>query len=344
MSKQASTVQSAARGIPVRVIVEGVILPLRAHPDASMKASPFPAATLASKSRRDQRPIDAAQSRLDGDVPCIPEGDRDGPPCARDSDGSGSATARLKTLFLKAIGLGSLLAGLPAAAQDVTAPDVWQFELVPYLWFSGIRSDIKLGPLPGSTVHIKSSSVLKALDFGAMGTLEARKGRWGGFLDMQYVKLGVSNQFLGGLAGGYNLKYDQTVITVAAFYRILDDPTVQVDVLGGARYIDAHSNLDIPPSLLGLGRRLDNSEAWWNGIVGVRALVPLGDKWSLMGYLDGGQGNATSSWQGILGTSYQYSPMTSFKFGYRYLAVTLDEAALSKVALGGFYAGVGFKF
>jgi hypothetical protein len=36
--------------------------------------------------------------------------------------------------------------------------------------------------------------------------------------------------------------------------------------------------------------------------------------------------------------------MTSFKFGYRYLAVTLDEAALSKVALGGFYAGVGFKF
>ena len=50
------------------------------------------------------------------------------------------------------------------------------------------------------------------------------------------------------------------------------------------------------------------------------------------------------SWQAILGTSYQYSPMTSFKVGYRYLAVKLDEAALSKVALGGFYAGVGFKF
>ena len=163
--------------------------------------------------------------------------------------------ARSTTLSIKAIGLGlvSLLAGLPAAAQNLASADVWQFEFVPYLWLAGIRSDIKLGPLPGSTVNIKSSSVLGALDFGAMGTLEARKGPWGGLLDIMYVKLGVSNQFLGGLAGGYNLKYDQTVVTMAGYYRFVDNPTVQVDVLGGARYIDAHSNLDIPTAdLLGL--------------------------------------------------------------------------------------------
>jgi opacity protein-like surface antigen len=248
------------------------------------------------------------------------------------------------SLSIKTIALVSLLAGLPAAAQNLASADAWQFEFIPYLWLSGIRSDIKLGPLPGSTVHIKSSSVLDALDFGAMGTLEARKGPWGGLLDMQYVKLSVSNQFLGGLASGYNFKYDQTLITMAGYYRFVDSPAVQVEVLGGARYIDAHGNLDIPPSLLGLGRRFDNSAAWWNGIIGVRAFMPINDKWTLMGYLDGGEGNSTSSWQAILGTSYQYSPTTSFKFGYRYLAVKLDEAALSKVALGGFYAGIGFKF
>lgn len=252
--------------------------------------------------------------------------------------------ARSNTLSITAIGLVSLLAGLPAAAQNLASADAWQFEFVPYLWFAGIRSDIKLGPLPGSTVHIKSSSVLDALDFGAMGTLEARKGPWGGLLDIMYVKLGVSNQFLGGLAGGYNLKYDQTVVTMAGYYRFVDNPTVQVDVLGGARYIDANSTLDVPPSLVGPGRRFDNSAAWWNGIIGVRALMPVGDKWTLMGYLDGGEGNSTSSWQAILGTSYAYSPTTSFKFGYRHLAVKLDEHALNKVALGGFYAGVGFKF
>src|SRR5437868_5926096 len=127
--------------------------------------------------------------------------------------------ARLNTLPMCAIGLVSLLVDLPAAAQNLADADAWQFEFVPYLWLAGIRSDIKLGPLPGNTVHIKSRSVLKALDAGAMGTLEVRKGPWGGLLDMQYVKLGVSNQFLGGLAGGYDLKYDQTLITMAGFYR-----------------------------------------------------------------------------------------------------------------------------
>jgi hypothetical protein len=246
---------------------------------------------------------------------------------------------------IKAIGLVSMLAGVPAAAQNLASADPWQFEFVPYLWLAGIRSDFKLGPLPGSTVHIKSTTLLKALDFAAMGSLEARKGPWGGLLDMQYIKLGVSNQFLGGLAGGYDFKYEQTLITMAGFYRVVDNPTVQVDLLGGARYTDARGRLDIPPSLRGLGRQFDDSVGWWNGILGVRALMPVGDKWTLMGYLDGGEGSKTSSWQAVLGTSYQYSPTTSFKFGYRYLALDFDDQRfLKKVALGGVYVGVGFKF
>lgn len=251
---------------------------------------------------------------------------------------------RLNKLSLPTACLLPLFAALPAAAQDLQAANAWQFEFIPYLWAAGIRSDIKLGPLPENTARIKSSGVLEALDFGAMGTLEARKGPWGGLLDVQYVKLGVSNQFLGGLAGGYNLKYEQTLVTLAGYYRVLDDPRVAVDVLGGARYVDARSTLDISPSLRGLGRQTDASASWWNGIVGVRAIVPLGDKWSAMGYLDAGEGNSTSSWQGILGTSYQYSPTVSLKFGYRYLSFDRDNAVLNKVALGGFYVGAGFKF
>src|SRR5438046_413676 len=90
----------------------------------------------------------------------------DSPNCAPDPDFLCKAMARSNTLPIKAIGLVSLLAGLPAAAQNLASADAWQFEFVPYLWLSGIRSDVKLGPLPGSTIHIKSSSVLEALDFG----------------------------------------------------------------------------------------------------------------------------------------------------------------------------------
>ena len=241
-------------------------------------------------------------------------------------------------------GMAAALAGLPALAQaPSTASDAWQFEFVPYLWLAGIRSDLKLGPLPGSTVSVSSSSILGALDFGAMGTLEARKGAWGGLLDLQYVKLGVGNQFAGGLLGGYNVKFEQTIATLAGFYRVVDGPA-SVDVLGGVRYVDANTRVDIGPSPRGFGRQIEETVGSTDGILGVRAIVPLGDRWSLLGYLDVGHGSATSSWQAIAGASYQYSPTTSLKFGYRYLDYKRDDALLNKAAMGGFYFGAGFKF
>lgn len=241
-------------------------------------------------------------------------------------------------------GVAAALAVLPALAQTSVAPaNEWQFEFIPYLWLAGIRSDLKLGPLPGSTVSVSSSSVLGALDFGAMGTLEARKGAWGGLLDVQYVKLGVDRQLAGGLLGGYNVKFEQTIATLAGFYRVVEAP-VAVDVLGGVRYVDAKTRVDIAPSLRGFGRQIEDSAGAADGIVGARTIVPVGDKWSLLGYLDVGEGGSTSSWQAIAGASYQYSPTTSLKFGYRYLSYKRDNGLLDKVAMGGFYFGAGFRF
>jgi hypothetical protein len=114
---------------------------------------------------------------------------------------------------------------------------------------------------------VSSNSVLQALDFALMGTLEARKGPWGGLLDLQYVKLGVSNQFAG--LGGYNVEYEQTIATVAGFYRVASAP-VAVDLLAGVRYVNAMTHVDIAPSLRGFGRRVDGSDGSTNGILGVR--------------------------------------------------------------------------
>lgn len=224
----------------------------------------------------------------------------------------------------------ALVACLPAAAQTaLPAASEWQFEIVPYLWLAGIRADLKLGPLPGNTVSVSSGSILKALDFGAMGTLEARKGNWGGVLDMQYVKVRVSNQVAGGLLGGYNVDFVQQVSTLAALYRVFNEP-VALDLLGGARYVHAKTDVDISPSLRAPGRRIEESGGGWNGIVGARAVMPINDKWSVIGYLDVGNGNSTTSWQAIAGASYQYSAATSVKFGYRYLNYKRDDALLNK--------------
>lgn len=241
-----------------------------------------------------------------------------------------------------AAGLAAAFACLSgAAAQEVPPADAWQFEFIPYLWAPGISSDLRLSALPRSTTGVSSTSVLSALDFGAMGTLEARKGPWGALLDMQYVKLGVSRREFLGTPVGLDVDYTQQIYTLAGLYRVLNS-SVAVDVLAGGRYVNAKTDVDFAQNLPGPG--LHESIGWWNGIVGARVIAPLDDKWSLLGYLDAGWGNSTSSWEAVAGASYQYSPTVSFKFGYRYLSFKRDEGILSRVALGGLFAGAGFKF
>ena len=73
--------------------------------------------------------------------------------------------------------LWTVLACLPAAAQT-TMPSTsdWQYELVPYVWLPGIRSDVKLGPLPENTMAVNPRGILSALDYAAMGTFQVQNG------------------------------------------------------------------------------------------------------------------------------------------------------------------------
>jgi len=245
-------------------------------------------------------------------------------------------SARLAACFAAA------LCGLPVAAQTSEPSNDWKYELVPYIWIPSVSTNLMLGPVPGNITR-SSASILDALDFFAMGSFEARKGNWGGLLDVQYVKFGMPNQFAGGLPGGFTAEFEDSIVNMLGTYRVMDAP-VSFDLLGGARYVHASTNVTIAPNLPGLERQLDDSVGWWNGVVGVRAIAPLADKWSLSGYLDYGSGSSSSSWQGVAGVSYALSPAISLKGGYRYLSLKRDEGLLNKLTLSGFYVGAGFKF
>ena len=250
-------------------------------------------------------------------------------------------TSRHPNPLKHAGGIATALACASAAAQGVPAADAWQFEFTPYLWTPGISSDLRLDPLQHRTTSVNATSVLKALDAGAMGTLEVRRGPWGALLDMQYVKLGVSRAPTYTAPLGVDVDYTQQIYTLAGLYRVFDG-AVAVDVLAGGRYVNARTEVSLAPNLPGPGLR--ESVGWWNGIIGARVIAPISDKWSLMGYLDTGWGSSSASWEAIAGASYRYSPMVSFKFGYRYLSFKRDDGLLSKVALGGLFAGAGFEF
>ncbi len=245
--------------------------------------------------------------------------------------------------LVKLCGLASAFAGFPLAAQTTIPADAWQFEITPYFWASAVGADVNTRFVGTQHLHVPFSDLASHLDFGAMGTFEARKGRWGGLIDAQYVKLGTSKQPLFAPFSSLDMGYEQQIWTLAAYYRVLEGP-VQVDVLGGARYLYAKTNVGLSSIFAPVGLHHAESKGWWDGVVGTRVLYSVNDKWSLLGYADVGGGGSNLSWQVIAGANYLYSRTTTFRFGYRYFSFDRNDAPVSKVSLSGPYIGVGFKF
>lgn len=248
-------------------------------------------------------------------------------------------------------------AGAPLNAQTTgDQADRWQYELTPYFWAAGMKGDVQSGNLPKTSVDIDFSDIWNNLDFGAMGTFEARKGRWGMLFDAIYMKVSTSatssrtgpGPIGATLTATANVKMEQTLLTAGATYRASDGPTA-VDIVGGARYFKIDADASIDGSLFALTGTVARSDSkdWVDPFIGARVQHPLTDRWTVVGYADvGGFGVGSKlSWQALAGVSYDFSKTVSGKFGYRYISVDYDKSGfLYDMDTYGLYAGVGFRF
>lgn len=239
-------------------------------------------------------------------------------------------------------------ASTSALAQASPPADTWQFEVTPYFWAAGMSGWGRIGArTPTVKFDTSFSDVWRNLDVGAMGTIEARKGRWGVLFDAMYVKLGQDSEPLaGGELGTAKLKVSQTILQLASAYRVVDDRVMPIDVLGGARYtyLDGELSFSRSPRLPnGIDR--SNNVSWVDGFLGVRARYYLTDKWSVLGYADAGTGGTKYSWQLIAGTNYDFTKSVVGKFGYRIISMKYESNNfLYQVKTEGLYLGVGMKF
>lgn len=236
----------------------------------------------------------------------------------------------------------------PAFAQATPASDSWQFEATPYFWAAGMSGWGRIGSrTPTAKFDASFSDVWRNLDFGAMGTFEARKKRWGILFDSMYVKLGqTSDPLPGGNLGTAKLRVSQTILQLAGAYRVFDSRVTPIDVLAGVRYTYLDSELSFSEgALLPRGSSRSNNVSWTDGFVGVRGAYALTDKWSLVGYADVGTGGTKYSWQLIGGTNYNFSKSVVGKVGYRIISMKYEsENFLYNVKTAGFFMGVGIKF
>lgn len=241
-----------------------------------------------------------------------------------------------------------------AAAEGGEGHDAWQFEVTPYVWGAGLDGTVRINnrPQAGLAVEQSFSDILNILDFAAMGTFEARKGRWGVLADAVYFKVSEEGSLTGPLGFASlaaNAAVTQQMYSLMATYRATEGVTT-VDLVGGLRYASVKWDVGIQasvPVLPAADRRFVQTKDWVDPVVGARIQHALSDRWMLVGYADiGGFGVGSDlSWQLLAGVNYAFSPSIVGKVGYRYVSIDYDKQGFSyDMAFSGAFVGVGIRW
>lgn len=219
--------------------------------------------------------------------------------------------------LLKFVGsLALALSAPPVLAQQST----WEYEATVYLFTAETKTSIA-----NSDRKIQStlsfSDALDNLDFAFMGTFGARKGKWSILADYMYTDLSFGEATPGDAFGELKADVTTQILNGYVAYRIYDDPAAQIDVAGGFRWFSTDSNLTLTPGKeKGRSASVDND--WIDPVIGLRARVPLSDRWTATAFFDyGGFSSDSESWQALITADYALNENWVLRGGYRYISM-----------------------
>jgi len=235
---------------------------------------------------------------------------------------------------------------VPAAssAAAAAAPGPWFVQLTPYGWLPSVGGSVE--GLRGRSLSLDKNAgdVLQDLDVAAMGVAIVRYERIGMLLDLDYASFSVDGHSRGPLALPYGASVSTLIVTAAGTVRLVDHPSFNADLVGGARIL----SLSVDTHVTGpLGRRHSRSDSETNvdGILGVRAAGMLGHGFSLVGYGDVGTGASQATWQALGALEYSFNETVTAAVGYRTLGYQFDGGSTTKrLSLSGPIIGVSFRF
>jgi len=244
---------------------------------------------------------------------------------------------------------GAVGTPIPAAG---TTPD-WQYGLRIYGWLPSLSGNLNYYPPgAGGGIEVDADKILDALNMTFMASFEARKGRWSGFTDVIYLDLGGSKSNSVSVPSGASrdlldadLDMKGWLWTLGGAYTAWQSEGAHVDLLAGARLF----SLDTDVKLAGGGpgqryRKLSDSVDLWDGIVGVKGQVALGERWYVPYYADIGTGDSDLTWAVAAGAGYRFD-WGNVVLQYRYLEYDQgDNGLVQDLSFGGPLLGVDFRF
>ncbi|PKP75476.1 MAG: hypothetical protein CVT84_02905 [Alphaproteobacteria bacterium HGW-Alphaproteobacteria-6] len=213
----------------------------------------------------------------------------------------------------------ALMAGGPAAAQD---SGDWVWQVTPYVWATSVSGDITpFTGAPALSFDSSFSEVLEDLDAAFFLSGYARRDRFVLLGDLSYSKSSRDGLVPPGAPASGEL--EQISLTLAAGHRVIEEPRVAVDVLGGVRLWRIKGKVDVPLA----GVSVSPSKSFTDPILAVRANLSLAPGWSAILYGDfGGLGIGSDQTSQVLATvNYQVSDRVFLSAGYRTLSVDFSE-------------------
>ena len=233
-----------------------------------------------------------------------------------------------------------------AAAQD---SDTWHFHLAPYAWLAGQNGKVATLPgLPSTDIDIDFWDDILGNINGALFLVgEARKDRFGLFMDVAYVNIEDDEATAGPLFSSVVSTTESWIVTGTGFYRLIEKPGAFLDVLAGIRYWSVDSTLELRSGLL-RGRKVSNKEDWVDPIVGLKGMTNLEDSRFYLsgGVAIGGFGVGSDfMWDVNVNLGYRWTDSISTTIGYRYLDVDYEnDGFLYDVAQDGPVLGLSWRF
>ncbi len=266
--------------------------------------------------------------------------------------------------------LATLLASTSAAGAD-DAPDKWQFHITPYLWLPTISADVAFTSPPeeggggGPGIDAGPTDWLDLLNGAALINGGARKGRFSLGADYVYLSLKSEDDKVISVTDGDTIPVDITLnigavtkfnghsFTLTGGYVLQNTDRLSLEAIAGARYLgldltsDWNLTVDITgPNddiLLPAEGSLTQEVKVWDGIVGVRGRLAIGDgRWAAPFYVDIGAGDSDLTWQALLGVSYSYG-WGDLLLMYRHLDYD-GSGILESLILSGPTFGARFRF
>ena len=235
--------------------------------------------------------------------------------------------------------LGALCASLaaPAAGQE------WHGQFTLYGWFPTIEGEQERKD-GRPRVQIDAKDILEALDFAFMGAGEIRRDQIGFLFDVDYARLSSSGETGDRIPISASIKTTVAFATAAAAWRFYERDRRFFETYSGIRAYNTEA--DFETSIGRFSRGVSASARWVDPIVGLRAFVPVTERFSVTAFGDvGGTSTDELSWELYGGLNYAFSDRWAGVLGYRYMSITHDANELSlDINLQGPLLGVTYVF